>query len=115
MKISGFFGALILLWTSIAAAADPPALSFHTITNDDRGEPHRRNRDISGWTYEEDPWLTEADLVAWNLDTGRPSRRGEYGLADRAVDRLRSRAGERAVEREIGHGWHAILRRFEPT
>jgi hypothetical protein len=55
----------------ITAAADPPALSFHTITNDDRGEPHRRNRDISSWTYEEEPWLTDANLVAWNLDTGR--------------------------------------------
>jgi len=54
----------------VASGAKHPTIAFHTITNKIDIEAYRYELELSELTFEDNPWLTEADMVTWDVSTG---------------------------------------------
>jgi hypothetical protein len=61
---------VLVILVSISSASAQPDIAFHTITNDLDIESYRRNLALSELTFDEDPWLTDSDIVTWDVSSG---------------------------------------------
>ena len=61
---------LFVILSSVASASAQPAIAFHTITNDIDIEAYRHDLELSELIFEEEPWLTDSDIVTWDVSSG---------------------------------------------
>ena len=64
-----FLGVSVIL-SLVAPASAQPVIAFHTITNDIDIEAYGHHLELSDLTFEEEPWLTDSDIVTWDMSSG---------------------------------------------
>ena len=64
-----FLGVSVIL-SLVAPASAQPVIAFHTITNDIDIEAYGHHLELSELTFEEEPWLTDSDIVTWDVSSG---------------------------------------------
>lgn len=79
MSIVKVLFLVILALIPALAGATQPTITFHSVTNDTDLDSYTHGLRLSEVTFEEQPWLTEDDLVSWDVSSGYIFLAGDRG------------------------------------
>lgn len=70
MPIKAVIFWMFIFLSSVASAGEKSTIAFHKITDEIDSVAYRHDLELSELTFEEEPWLTDADIVTWDGSTG---------------------------------------------
>jgi hypothetical protein len=70
MSLAKVLLPVLVIMFSVASTSAQPVIAFHTITNDIDIESYGHHLRLSELTFDEDPWLTDSDIVTWDVSSG---------------------------------------------
>ena len=79
MQIAKMIILVTIVLFPVSSVATQPTIAFHTITNDVDLEAYRHDLELSELTFEEEPWLTDSDIVTWDVSSGWIFLAGDKG------------------------------------